>query len=80
MSVPARPLSELSIGASGRVVRIDGPGEVRGRLLEMGLTAGATVKLVRTAPPGDPLELMVRGYRLSVRRSEAAAVIVEAVE
>ena len=43
----------------------------------MGVTAGATVRLVRAAPLGDPIELLVRGYRLSVRKSEAAAVEIE---
>ncbi len=49
------------------------------RLLEMGLTSGTNIRLVRVAPLGDPIELAVRGYRLSVRKSEAAAVMIESV-
>jgi len=77
MSDSARLLSQLGVGDSARVLRVTGDAEIRGRLLEMGLTAGVTVKLIRAAPLGDPLELMVRGYRLSVRRVEAAAVEIE---
>jgi len=77
MSDSTRLLSQLSVGDSARVLRVSGDADIRGRLLEMGLTAGVTVKLVRAAPMGDPLELIVRGYRLSVRRSEAAAVEIE---
>ena len=77
MSDSARLLSQLGVGDSARVLRVNGEAEIRGRLLDMGLTAGVTVKLIRAAPLGDPLELMVRGYRLSVRRVEAAAVEIE---
>lgn len=77
MSESTRLLSQLSVGDSARILRVNGDAEVRGRLLEMGLTTGVTVKLVRAAPLGDPLELMVRGYRLSVRRGEAAVVEIE---
>ncbi|NIP85582.1 MAG: hypothetical protein GTO03_08475 [Planctomycetales bacterium] len=70
-------LSEFEIGQSGRVVSVAGHDSVGRRLLEMGLTRGCPVTLVGTAPLGDPLELEVRGYRLSVRRSEAARVEVE---
>jgi ferrous iron transport protein A len=70
-------LSEFEIGQSGRVVSVEGHDQVGRRLLEMGLTQGCSVTLVGTAPLGDPLELEIRGYRLSVRRSEAARVEVE---
>ena len=79
MSESTRLLSQLSVGDSARVIRVSGDADVRGRLLEMGVTAGVTVRLVRAAPLGDPLELLVRGYRLSVRKSEAAAVEIEGV-
>ena len=77
MSESTRLLSQLSVGDSAKVLRVSGDADIRGRLLEMGVTAGVTVRLVRTAPLGDPIELMVRGYRLSVRKSEAAVVEVE---
>ena len=77
MSESTRLLSQLSVGDSARVVRISGDADIRGRLLEMGLTTGVTVRMVRAAPLGDPIELLVRGYHLSVRKSEAAAVEIE---
>jgi ferrous iron transport protein A len=70
-------LPELSPGESGRVVGLRGAAETCNRLMEMGVTRGTLVRFVRCAPLGDPLELYVRGYRLSLRRAEAAAVAVE---
>ena len=72
-----RVLAELAPGQQGRIVRIFGAAGIRHRLLEMGLTRGTQVELIRIAPLGDPLELAVRGYRLSVRKSEAASVVIE---
>lgn len=69
-------LADLAIGAAARVTAVVGDAEVRRRLLEMGLTPGVRVRVVRVAPLGDPIELAVRGYRLSVRRSEARGVLV----
>lgn len=71
-------LKDLSPGQSGTITSVKGPAEVRLRLLEMGLTSGTTVRVVRTAPLGDPIELDVRGYRLSVRKSEASGVSIGA--
>jgi Fe2+ transport system protein FeoA len=70
-------LAQLKIGSSGRVQVVEGDDEVSLRLLEMGITPGVEVAVVGAAPLGDPLELELRGYRLSVRRSEAARVRVE---
>ena len=67
-------LTQLPIGSRSTVLRVDGMDEVSVRLLEMGLTPGAEVRLLGVAPLGDPIELEVRGYRLSIRRSEAARV------
>jgi ferrous iron transport protein A len=67
-------LSDLPLGSRCRVERVDGADEVSLRLMEMGLTPGVEVALVGAAPLGDPLELELRGYRLSVRRSEAQRV------
>ncbi len=72
-------LSEMSVGQRGRVVRVEGVGDVSLRLMEMGITPGVAIQLLGTAPLGDPLELELRGYRLSVRRSEAAWVLMESV-
>ena len=68
-------LSDLPIGASAIVRELPKTGLVR--LREMGLLAGTQVTLVRCAPFGDPIEIKVRGYHLSLRKSEAAHVIVE---
>lgn len=70
-------LSELVVGARARVARITVPGGARQRLLEMGLTPGAEFTLVRFAPLGDPLEIRLRGYHLSLRRQEAELIEVE---
>ena len=72
-------LSETSRGEQVRVVEIAGDDSLSIRLMEMGLTPGVVMELVGTAPLGDPLEFEVRGYRLSLRRSEAARVSVERV-
>ena len=70
-------LAQLPVGARGRVTSIEGDDDLSVRLLEMGLTPGVEVAVIGTAPLGDPLELELRGYRLSVRKSEAARVSVE---
>lgn len=70
-------LAELRIGESARVREIDAQDEIGLRLLEMGLTPGVEVSLIGTAPLGDPLEVELRGYRLSLRKNEAARVDVE---
>ena len=67
-------LADLALGSRGRVIRVAGSDELSLRLLEMGLTPGTEVELIGAAPLGDPLELEVRGYRLSLRRAEAARV------
>lgn len=69
-------LASLKVGERGTVARIDGTDEISLRLLEMGLTPGTELAVIGVAPLGDPLELEVRGYRLSIRRAEAARVII----
>ena len=64
----------LPLGQRGRVVGFDLPPEHRQRLLEMGLTIGAEFEVVRFAPLGDPVDIKVRGYHLSLRKSDAAGV------
>jgi len=73
----AETLAALAIGMRGRVTGFSLPPEQRQRLLEMGLTTGAEFAVVRFAPLGDPMEIKVRGYYLSLRKSEAAGVQVE---
>ena len=67
-------LATLPVGARGKVARIDGDDEISIRLLEMGLTPGVELQLIGVAPLGDPLELELRGYRLSIRKSEAVRI------
>jgi len=69
-------LSSLPLGQKGRVLGFALPGEHRQRLLEMGLTVGAQFEVVRFAPMGDPIDIKVRGYHLSLRKNEAAGVLV----
>jgi ferrous iron transport protein A len=65
-------LDKLAMGATAQVTAVRGSDEISVRLLEMGLIPGTRLTLLGAAPLGDPLELEVRGYRLSVRKSEAA--------
>jgi ferrous iron transport protein A len=67
-------LAELAVGDRAQVLQVVGEDEITLRLLEMGLTPGVEVILIGRAPLGDPLELEVRGYRLSLRTSEAQRV------
>ena len=71
-----RSLQELTVGSTGQEADIVGEDITSLRLLEMGLTPGVAVTVVGTAPLGDPLELELRGYRLSLRRNEAARVAI----
>jgi ferrous iron transport protein A len=71
-------LSQLALGASARVKDFPKNGATFVRLREMGLLPGTSVTFVRTAPLGDPLEIKVRGYLLTLRRAEAEQITVEA--
>ena len=72
-------LSALKIGEKARVLGFELPPEQRQRLLEMGLTVGAECEVVRFAPMGDPIDIKVRGYQLSLRKKEAGGIRVERV-
>jgi Fe2+ transport system protein FeoA len=69
-----RTLAELELGGSGVIDGVTGRDAMAIRLLEMGLVPGTPVKLLKRAPMGDPLQLQVRGYHLSLRAAEAARV------
>jgi Fe2+ transport system protein FeoA len=73
-------LSDLKEGQTGRIVRVGGRGILRRRLLEMGLIKGTQVYVEKYAPLKDPLELIVKGYHISLRVEEAAQVILEEVK
>ena len=70
-------LSDLAVGRSGRVVSVSGVDAASCRILEMGVTPGAEVRVLGTAPFGDPIEVEIRSYRLSLRKSEAALIEIE---
>ncbi|RLS78163.1 MAG: ferrous iron transport protein A [Planctomycetota bacterium] len=70
-------LDDIAVGATARVHDVEGVDPTAVRLLEMGLTPGVAVRVVGQAPFGDPVELELRGYRLSIRRHEAARVVIE---
>jgi len=74
MPVTTQPLTSLTVGQAGTVAEIKVAAEARGRLLEMGLLVGTPVQLIRFAPLGDPVEIKVRGYHLSLRRHEAEQI------
>ena len=69
--------AELGVGESGRVVRVVGTDDISRRLLEMGFTPGVEVRRLGAAPLGDPLEFELRGYRLSLRKSEAQHIEID---
>ena len=77
MAVASHPLTALPVGAAATVAEINVPPEHRGRLLEMGLLVGTPVELVRFAPLGDPVEIKVRGYHLTLRKHEADLILVQ---
>ena len=73
-----QPLTSVALGATATVAEIKLPPESRPRLMEMGLLVGTTVELVRFAPLGDPVEIKVRGYHLTLRKHEAEQILVRA--
>ncbi|MFD1124770.1 ferrous iron transport protein A [Lentilactobacillus raoultii] len=74
-----RSLSDLKIGKTGIVRKMVGDRALRRRLLDMGLTNNTVIKVNQIAPLGDPIELMVRGYKLSLRKRDASCVLIEEV-
>ena len=69
-------LAHLPVGVEARVISVNGSSAVARRLMEMGVVPGAPVRVIKTAPLGDPLEIRVRGYHLALRRSEAQTISV----
>ena len=73
-------LDEFKIGETGLIKKVEGEGRLRRRLFDMGVTPGATVYLRKKAPLGDPLEVTIRSYELTLRKSEASLVYLEVKE
>ena len=70
-------LKEVAVGSTAKVKKITGAGPLRRRIMDMGITKGVEVYVRKVAPLGDPVELTVRGYELSIRKDEAEAIEVE---
>ena len=72
-----RTLREVNVGETVKVVTLNGEGAVKRRIMDMGITKGVDILVRKVAPLGDPMELNVRGYELSVRKADAEMVEVE---
>ncbi len=70
-------LREIPVGGTARVVRIHGEGAVKRRIMDMGITRGVEIRVRKVAPLGDPIEITVRGYELSLRKADAESIEVE---
>ncbi|WP_138207812.1 FeoA family protein [Haloimpatiens lingqiaonensis] len=70
-------LDELSVGEKGKVVRISKESSVKRRLMDMGILPGTQLVMEGKAPMGDPIEIKLRGYKLTLRKSEASDILVE---
>ncbi len=71
-------LDKLAIGQSAKIIAVGGEGSLRNRLIDMGLIPKTTVMLRKVAPMGDPIEIMLRGYELTLRKEDASVITVEA--
>ena len=72
-----KTLREVPVGSSAKAVKLHGEGAVKRRIMDMGITKGVEVQVRKVAPLGDPLEVTVRGYQLSIRKGDAELVEVE---
>lgn len=72
-------LNDIPIGQTAKVVKLHGEGPTKRRIMDMGITKGASLSIRKVAPLGDPIELTVRGYELSIRKSDAELIDVEIV-
>lgn len=72
-----KTLKQVEVGSTVKVVKLHGEGAVRRRIMDMGLTKGAEVYIRKVAPLGDPIEIMVRGYELSLRKADAQMIEIE---
>lgn len=72
-----KTLRDVKVGESATVVKLHGEGAVRRRIMDMGITKGTSVHIRKVAPLGDPLEITVRGYELSIRKGDAEMIEVQ---
>ncbi len=72
-----KTLNDVKIGGSAKVIKVHGEGALRRRIMDMGITKGVEIRIRKVAPLGDPMELTVRGYELSIRKADAQMIEVE---
>ena len=72
-----KTLKEVNVGQTVKVVKLHGEGAVKRRIMDMGITKGVEIYVRKVAPLGDPVEITVRGYELSLRKADAEIVVVE---
>lgn len=72
-----KTLKDIKIGSTGKVVKIHGEGAIKRRIMDMGITKGVEIYIRKVAPLGDPIELNLRGYELSLRKEDAEKIEVE---
>ncbi len=70
-------LRDVPVGGKVVVKKLEGQGPTKKRIMDMGITKGVTVNVVKVAPLGDPIEVKVRGYQLSVRKADAESILIE---
>ena len=78
--MPIKPLGGLKTGEKGKITKVGGSGAIHRRLLDMGVISGSEVEVERVAPLGDPIEVKIKGYHLTLRKEEAANIQVEVNE
>lgn len=72
-----KTLKDIKVGESTNVIKLNGQGAVRRRIMDMGITKGVKIDVCKVAPFGDPIEILVRGYKLSLRKEDAKMIEVE---
>lgn len=72
-----KTLKDVKIGETVRVLKVEGVGAIRRRIMDMGITKGVEIYVRKVAPLGDPVEINVRGYELSLRKNDAQMIVVE---
>lgn len=75
--IDMKTLRNVSIGDTVKVVKLHGEGAIKRRIMDMGITKGITITVRKTAPLGDPIEITVRGYELSIRKADAEMIEIE---
>lgn len=72
-----KTLKDAKIGETVTVIKVHGEGALRRRIMDMGITKGVSIRLIKVAPLGDPMEMTVRGYELSLRKADAAMIEIQ---